>query len=234
MTDPTGPDDALEPELDAPPADEPAPEDFEDHEAEEAEEAKERALEEAAAAAAASPAAARARAGRGRGPVSPTAPATAPVAGQEVLPYIDDRGSKIWVAVIVLIFVGIFLNGIFLGVGGVFHPIVTPSPTLPYCAIDTARPPRDRPPTPAGPAPRPPARRRHRRTDNRLAGTCADALPDLPAARYRHTDLDHPADGHAIASHLRPPAPSSPPRRPAPGPTPSPSLEPSLTPTPGT
>src|SRR5579864_6813540 len=140
MTDPTVPDDALEPELDGPPVDEPAPEDFEDHEAQEAEEAKERALEETAAAVAASPAAVRARAGRAMGWVSPTAAAATPVAGQEVLPYIDDRGSKIWVAVIVLVFVGIFLNGIFLRVGGVFTPILPPSPTLPSCDISTASP----------------------------------------------------------------------------------------------
>ncbi|MGZ6327499.1 MAG: hypothetical protein ACXWN2_02195 [Candidatus Limnocylindrales bacterium] len=81
---------------------EPAPEEFEDEEAGQAETQRE-------AATAGAP-----------GAVRP---------GPETLPYVDDRASKIWVVLIVFVFVGIMAYGVFLGVGGVLTPLPTPSPT---------------------------------------------------------------------------------------------------------
>ena len=135
MTEPTHTDEPLGVDPDLPPSDEPSPEDFEDTEAQEAAAAKERALEEAAASAAAT----TARGGRRRGAQAvPTAPVAA--AGTEVLPWVDDRVSKAWVLIIVVIFAVIFANGVLFGVGGTFTPIATPGPTIPYCDSEFASP----------------------------------------------------------------------------------------------
>ncbi|MGZ6214034.1 MAG: hypothetical protein ACXWMG_03685, partial [Candidatus Limnocylindria bacterium] len=111
---PNGPDEPGS-ELPTGPA-EPAPEEFEDEEAGQAETQREAALEEVAAEVAAEAAA---------GPSKVAATAGAPGAvrpGPETLPYVDDRASKIWVVLIVFVFVGIMAYGVFLGVGGVLTP----------------------------------------------------------------------------------------------------------------
>ena len=52
-----------------------------------------------------------------------------PAAPGETLPYVDDRVSKWWVAIIVATFVAIFAYAVVLGKGGLLTPIPTPSPT---------------------------------------------------------------------------------------------------------
>ncbi len=44
------------------------------------------------------------------------------------LPYIDDRVSKLWVLLIVVVFAGIFLYGVLLGRAGLLAPSPTESP----------------------------------------------------------------------------------------------------------
>ena len=61
---------------------------------------------------------------------SKTGKATSTVQPVDELPYVDDRVSKIWVALIGLTFLGILLYGLFLGTGGFLNP-PTPEPTEP-------------------------------------------------------------------------------------------------------
>lgn len=77
------------------------------------------------------PAQAAAKPGRrlGRTPRTKDHPTPATAAVEpDVLPYIDDPASKWWVILIAVVFAAIFAWGIFLGHGGMFTPIPTPSP----------------------------------------------------------------------------------------------------------
>src|SRR5215203_88430 len=59
---------------------------------------------------------------------SKTAKGTSPAQATDELPYVDDRVSKVWVALIGLTFVGILLYGLFLGSGGFLNQ-PTPEPS---------------------------------------------------------------------------------------------------------
>ena len=53
------------------------------------------------------------------------------------LPWVDDRASKIWVALIVGVFGMILLYGILLGDAGVLTPVASPTPATPEAPIST-------------------------------------------------------------------------------------------------
>ena len=80
--------------------------------------------------------------------------------GADELPYVDDRVSKIWVLLIVGVFVAIFAYGLLLGQAGLLTtaPTPTPSPTASPTASPTTSPavsPTTSPATtsPASPSP---------------------------------------------------------------------------------
>ncbi len=56
------------------------------------------------------------------------APAREPATPSETAVRINDRVSQYYVALVLVVFVGIFLYGVFLGSGGVFTPLPTPKP----------------------------------------------------------------------------------------------------------
>jgi hypothetical protein len=66
--------------------------------------------------------------GAGRPAVVPESAARS-AASEEELPYIDDRVSKVWVVLIVGIFVAILFYGLLFGKGGALNPRPQPSPT---------------------------------------------------------------------------------------------------------
>jgi len=151
MTDPKRPEDEVVDEvdetLDAEPtepamADEPSAEDFDDEEdaeleAEQAQEAEQAAL----AATAAEVAASAPKPSPLKGAKSPSTVQTT-----DELPYVDDRVSKFWVALIALTFLAILLYGLFLGSGGFLNPPTPvpteapPSPTLSTSPAPTGTP----------------------------------------------------------------------------------------------
>ena len=111
-------------------------EDEEDDEDEEDEEDAAPAGATAATAAAATTAAAgRRRASRTPAPVTDARSRT--TTGEEEIPYIDDRVSKIWVGAIASIFVLILLYGLLFGKSGMFSP---PPPTDEPLPTDTPVP----------------------------------------------------------------------------------------------
>ena len=61
------------------------------------------------------------------------------VGGEDELPYVDDRVSKLWVALIVAVFGAILVYGLLFGKAGMLTP-ATPSPTPRPSASPTAVP----------------------------------------------------------------------------------------------
>jgi hypothetical protein len=111
-------------------AETPDPEAFRDVEAEAKATRYQAALEEAAQAAAGmAPSRPLAAPAPGAKAGTAAAPGTAAAAPAEQLPYVDDRFSKLWVALIILTFVAILSYGIVAGQGGLLSPGPTPSPT---------------------------------------------------------------------------------------------------------
>ena len=79
---------------------------------------------------------------------------TTPLAPADELPYVDDRVSKLWVALIVLVFAAIFIYGLLLGRGGILttSPSPQPIPSVPPSASPSpVRSPTLRPSVTAAP-----------------------------------------------------------------------------------
>ena len=73
---------------------------------------------------------------RGRASFTPAATPTP----SELAVHIDDRASKLFVIAVLVVFVGIILNALFFGVGGLFTPLPTPSPEASPSASPEASP----------------------------------------------------------------------------------------------